>query len=163
MKYNPLHASYLKTIFNRELREKSIDIIMSGLKDVDFDSFVITGVSGIAFGAVLADRMGKEITIVRKSDDSSHSWCKVENIHKNMKVIFLDDFIETGTTLINVLMTLKGEGSYFNAENFLGIQTYHISDANKPIFISRNYILEEGVYGNLWGSTPQIIRSLIKN
>ena len=94
------HASYLDNVFIRKNQDKCIREIKKLIqnKNLEFDGFVVTGVSGIAMGAILSRVLKKELVIVRKYNDLSHSAYSVENYNFGKKYIFLDDLIASGDT-----------------------------------------------------------------
>lgn len=87
---------------------------MTNLKDAiatlkvdcgDFDTIVCTGVSGVLFASPLALLMKKNLVIVRKAKDASHSSNRIEaNCFADDvgKWIFVDDLIDSGKTLKRV-------------------------------------------------------------
>lgn len=82
----------------REAREQ--------LEDVEFDTFVVTGMSGVSVASLLAHALGKNYLIIRKPDDlSTHSSRRgVGKIGKRW--VFLDDFICSGDTKFRVMRQL---------------------------------------------------------
>lgn len=70
---------------------------MRNLAGVQFDTFVCRGISGILVAPLLARAMSKHFLIVRKADELSHSYCKVEGTFGHYW-IFVDDFISSGET-----------------------------------------------------------------
>jgi hypothetical protein len=80
------------------------------LKDVDFDTVVGTGLSGVPAATLLGNSMGKHILLVRKEDDK-------DNHHDNSGMgvvgrlgkrwIFVDDFMSSGATRRRVMDVVK--------------------------------------------------------
>lgn len=77
------------------------------LKDVDFDTFVGTGLSGALVVPVVAREMDKFFAIVRKDNDSSHAWVTVEG-EIGKRWVFLDDLVATGQTRGKVMKAVAG-------------------------------------------------------
>lgn len=77
----------------------------------EFDSIVVTGVSGLVVGAPVALRLRKPLVILRKASDDSHSG-RHENI-KNVgdRALFLDDFVSGGATQRRVLDAIDRHGA----------------------------------------------------
>ena len=98
------HALYLSKIFNRKEQDKVISEIRQLIKEKElkFDGFIVTGISGITMGSILSRVLKKELAIVRKEGDRSHSSYKVENYKFGRSYIFLDDLIALGNTYKNV-------------------------------------------------------------
>ena len=103
------HASYLSKVFNRKEQDKAISDIKKLIKEKElvFDGFIVTGISGITMGSILSRILRKDLVIVRKADDGTHSSYKVENYKHGKRYIFLDDLIASGTTYKNVKIMLS--------------------------------------------------------
>jgi adenine/guanine phosphoribosyltransferase-like PRPP-binding protein len=79
----------------------------NALADVDFDTFVGTGVSGALVVPMLADAMRKNFLLVRKDGDSPHAaYSVVGTIGERW--IFVDDFISGGATIRRVWKAVAG-------------------------------------------------------
>lgn len=88
--------------FADSLRQWVTQDLELALADV---SLVGTGMSGaFALGQVGA-ALGMSMAIVRKDDDSTHSTHMIEGVIKEQWV-FLDDFLDTGDTLLRVLRAI---------------------------------------------------------
>jgi adenine/guanine phosphoribosyltransferase-like PRPP-binding protein len=98
------HASYLSKIFDRKEQNKTVLEVKNIIKtkQLKFDGFVVTGVSGITMGSILSRLLKKELVIVRKVGDGTHSSYIVENYKHDKSYIFLDDLIASGKTYKNV-------------------------------------------------------------
>jgi adenine/guanine phosphoribosyltransferase-like PRPP-binding protein len=103
------HASYLSKIFNRKEQDKVISEIKQLIKEKElkFDGFIVTGISGITMGSVLSRVLRKDLVIVRKANDGTHSSYNVENYKHDKSYIFLDDLIASGATYKNVKKMLS--------------------------------------------------------
>lgn len=99
-----MHAQYISECFNRKEQDKTIRQIKELIKkyNLEFDGFVVTGVSGIVMGSILSRILRKDLVVVRKDKDGSHSSFSVENYKTSRKYIFLDDFTCTGKTFRRV-------------------------------------------------------------
>ena len=124
------HSSYLNAVFEREQQDKVIRQIRQLIKDknIKFDGFIVTGVSGVTMGAVLSRLLRKELVVVRKNN-STHASYKVENYKHNKRYIFLDDLIATGETynrVIDEFENVYNQTSYFrrNKSNVIGAIIY---------------------------------------
>ena len=67
------------------------------LKGVEFDTFVVRGMSGAIAGAMLARSMKKNLYVIRKEDDDSHDGNRPFG-DMGEAWVFLDDFISSGNT-----------------------------------------------------------------
>jgi hypothetical protein len=105
-------------------------VVANAVKDLkpyatEFDSIVVTGVSGITVGAPVAIALDKNLVVVRKEDDSSnHSGRRVQGTFPR-RWIFLDDFASTGTTKRRVE---KEIGYAFPPADFVGRYYYQYQE-----------------------------------
>lgn len=103
-------VSYLDDLINPAKRKKTIARVVKFLKHFDticpFDAIAMSGTSGMLLGATVADRLHKNLIVVRKSDDkSTHSCYKVEGVYSKRYVV-IDDLIASGKTLAHILNTI---------------------------------------------------------
>ena len=72
----------------------------------EFDAIAISGYSMAIVGSILAHKLGKNIILVRKESDSSHSLYTVEGLYEQ-RVVLVDDLICSGDTFkyINLMLT----------------------------------------------------------
>lgn len=78
-----------------------------------FDSIVVTGMSGVVVGSPVALALRKPLVIIRKDDDNSHHGYG-QVINKNQvgeRALWLDDFVATGVTQGKVAKRLLDIGS----------------------------------------------------
>jgi hypothetical protein len=84
------------------------------LKDVDFDTIVVTGLSGMGAGSILAHSMGKNLFVIRKGGEQTHDWRAGFGV-MGKKWIFLDDLIDSGSTWHRVqeyVTTASGDNAF---------------------------------------------------
>jgi adenine/guanine phosphoribosyltransferase-like PRPP-binding protein len=133
----PECASHLSKAFgNREAHQA---YAAEQLKTVDFDTIVVTGISGMVFGSVLSFLMKKHLVVVRKGGDRCHSFRKVEtsfverdgHLSKvSFRWVFLDDLVDSGKTFKRVRRKVKEMlpggvyvGRYmFDTHNFVSVK-----------------------------------------
>lgn len=103
-----IDSAYLTDVFNRPERLQLMRNARKILRRVDFDTIVVRGVSGIVFGSILAHKMRKGLTVIRKPGEGTHSHLIVEGSipGPNDRWIILDDFVCTGATLIRIIEDL---------------------------------------------------------
>lgn len=84
---------------------------LKGRRD-EFDSIVVTGVSGQAVGFPLALKLKKPIVVLRKDGEDSHSGPGFVN-GRNMgqRVLFLDDFISDRGTFERCKNAVEQKGT----------------------------------------------------
>lgn len=96
------HSSYL-TVLDRNWRELRLDRAMAALSSTNWDYSAIasSGLSGNLFSLPLADRLGKDLIVVRKQQESNHGQV-VEGsapIQPGLRYIIVDDFSSSGDTI----------------------------------------------------------------
>jgi adenine/guanine phosphoribosyltransferase-like PRPP-binding protein len=97
-----ISVPYFAAPFSQSGRRDAIDTARMAQDRLDFDTVVVTGISGVVMGGVIAHALGCHLLIVRKEDDTStHSWSRVEG-YLGARWVFLDDFTETGRTRARV-------------------------------------------------------------
>jgi orotate phosphoribosyltransferase len=117
-----IQSDYLQVLFDPATFKKRLFEAKKLLKNVEFDTMVITGNSGTIFGGALSVILKKPIVLVRKdkSEESTHSYMTVEGTVDIGKYIVVDDFFCTGATLNRIFSKLK----YFNNISFQGCYSY---------------------------------------
>jgi orotate phosphoribosyltransferase len=135
------------------LERKAVEVSRA-LQGLEFETIVVTGVSGLLVGPLVSVWMDKRLVVVRRtiSCRNTHSSYWVEGPNPG-RWIFLDDLIATGKTLRRVrrrISTSAGVG--FGSETFIGVVLYHNSgsghNAEEVVFHSAETI--SGKMGR-WG------------
>lgn len=115
-------TSYLRGLDNPD----KIVQELRNLRDsgVEFDTIVGTGVSGMIPLLYVARELGIHWLAVRKPTEKSHTGLTAEG-RLGRKWIFLDDFIDSGQTLRNVLQAVESATyhSGFHTQ-FVGVYSY---------------------------------------
>lgn len=95
-------AAYLDDAVDRVQETVTDAVEKLKASKLEFDTIVVTGISGLLIGPIVAYLMQKNLLVIRKSDDSStHSSMPAEGVI-GKKWLFLDDFISSGQTLTKV-------------------------------------------------------------
>lgn len=76
------------------------------LEGVEFDMLIGTGFSGGLTVPVLARHRKVDWALVRKDGENSHRERKVEGTRMGQRVLFVDDFVSSGSTLERVMAGL---------------------------------------------------------
>jgi len=101
-----------------EIVNRAVDTL--SFRKVQFDAIVVTGVSGMLLGPILAYQLGKRLAIVRKEDDKqNHATVRIEHgMNADDRWIFVDDITASGQTydrvkrLISNIKAGEPVGSY---------------------------------------------------
>jgi adenine/guanine phosphoribosyltransferase-like PRPP-binding protein len=99
---------YLNVVAKQKHRAKTIEMAVECLSKFDFDTIVVTGVSGLLLGPIVAHLMGKNIAVIRKHSETSHSANRIEG-ELGKRYVILDDFICTGDTVIKIKREIAGK------------------------------------------------------
>jgi len=76
----------------------------------NFTSVVVSGVSGMVVGAVVAVRIGRPLVVIRKSEETGREKAHWNITNAGDRPLFLDGSISTGETLRRVEFALKLHG-----------------------------------------------------
>ena len=137
---NNNHASYLDAIFKRKAQDKAIRQMKALIKDIEFDGFVVTGVSGITMGSIMARICKKNLMIIRKEEDNdNHSFYNIENYIPGKRYIFLDDLVASGNTFKRVKREICNLHKLWK-------KTGYISDQKKSKIIGRLLYADNATY-----------------
>lgn len=107
-------SGYLYKPFVPELREKVLNSCVDQLNQLSlaFDAIAFSGMSGALIAPTLADLLGKELILVRKPSDNSHSYDTVQGFRDGVSYIVVDDFISTGKTVKYIIDTIANNGDF---------------------------------------------------
>jgi adenine/guanine phosphoribosyltransferase-like PRPP-binding protein len=75
-----------------------INLAKKALAAYDFDSIAFRGMSGALIAPSVALALNKQLLMVRKPHDDSHSTMKVEGYRSTKRYVILDDFVSSGAT-----------------------------------------------------------------
>ncbi len=89
---------------------------------VEYDTIVVTGLSGVLWGARVAEYLGRNLMIIRKPSDVHHSDFDAEG-YLGKRWIFADDFVSAGDTLFRVWKYMH---DYHPEAEFLGLFEYAV-------------------------------------
>lgn len=84
-----------------------LDVSIQRLRGIDFDTFAFSGASGIIAAPYMAYKMKKNMLLVRKPDDSTHSVLPVEGFYRAKRYVVVDDFTSSGKTLRRIIAGIK--------------------------------------------------------
>lgn len=92
----------------------------------DFDTLIGVGVSGAVIVPTLARLLGVKFAIVRKENDGSHGWNKIEGL-VGFKWLFVDDLVSSGATVRRVERMMRER---FPDAVPVGAYLYHSKECN---------------------------------
>lgn len=127
-------AYHLTGVLSPETAEERLRAAMHKLGVVDFDTLVVTGISGTVLGAILANRLGKKLAVVRRPGEAASTLSGSANDVEGWlggRWVFFDDCIATGATKRRTKAAYQGAcraadvqqefvGFYLHASGFFG-------------------------------------------
>jgi orotate phosphoribosyltransferase len=94
---------YLKKVFNNKQKNLVISKIVRCLKKVDFNAIAISGYSMSLISPIVATKLNKQIVVVRKMDETCHSYNRVEGfVGRKKKYVIIDDCVSSGNTIKHI-------------------------------------------------------------
>lgn len=112
MTYNHQGCWHLAPLMDPERRESNLrhaKLTLQGWAE-DFDTIVVTGMSGALFGAPLAYILNKPLLVVRKElDTTTHGAQRLEGNHGLERYLFVDDMVASGDTLRYVVYGISAK------------------------------------------------------
>jgi adenine/guanine phosphoribosyltransferase-like PRPP-binding protein len=110
-----VYNSYIEPGFQPE----KINAIVSGFGEAlrnnvfdGADGIICRGTSGLIIAPILAFNFNLKLVVARKGGDGSHSPTPIEGCLDCRKLIFVDDFISTGSTFIKVCDIVQAFGEW---------------------------------------------------
>ena len=100
-----LHSGYLEACFSVNETKDVIKKLRKSLRKIEFDGFLVQGLSGIIMGTLVSRAMNKKLVVARKGE-KTHGML-VENILEGDKLIIIDDFCSSGSTIKKIFKTVK--------------------------------------------------------
>lgn len=101
-----LIAGYLEPAFNPAYMTKAGEFFARMVREIDFDTVVVTGASGLLVGPGLARTHGKQLLVARKPGDGSHSSCILPGYH-GRRLVLVDDLVASGDTVRRVARMVR--------------------------------------------------------
>lgn len=102
-----LCASHMRDFLEPLRLQTYINYAVEALRGWDFDSIAFRGMSGALIGPPVALRMNKDMIMVRKESDDTHSPFPVEGRSNINKYVILDDFASSGNTVRQIRKAIK--------------------------------------------------------
>lgn len=96
-------SSYLDMVFDspRKLIRHLAKVITKS--KLEFDTIAFRGMSGALVAPTLAYVLNKHLLVVRKDGETTHSCHRVEGNANARKVLIVDDFISSGSTVQSII------------------------------------------------------------
>lgn len=107
-------SSYLDNPLNIQRRKKILDMMVSMIvkSNIEFDTIVFTGMSGALISPSVADRLEKQVLLLRKDKDDCHSSCRMEGFYKCENYIIIDDQVSSGNTVLRIMEAMNNNNDW---------------------------------------------------
>jgi len=139
-----IHTDYLEDIYKVNRYQQSIFKLVQAIRKFDtkhtFDAIAFTGTSGAAAAYPLSFILHKPLICIRK-DRKNHMGDNYEGAAGIKNYIIVDDFIDSGTTISNVLNITQARNvnakplAIFLYKKYYSLKThFQYEDFNIPIF-----------------------------
>jgi orotate phosphoribosyltransferase-like protein len=102
-----IESSYLDALLDPGSLRKVLIRAKKCVVNLSYDSVAFRGMSGTILGPSMALRLNKNMIMVRKKNAGSHSLKDVEGFSKSKKYIIVDDFIDSGKTVCEIITSIK--------------------------------------------------------
>jgi hypothetical protein len=148
MDITSLESVYFDKVFKYTVRELS-DQMRDACHGVKYDTIVGTGLSGTVFVSKVHTALRKNVAIVRKKNDGSHSGNKVEGAI-GKRWVFVDDFMSSGRTFKRVAEIMFEE---YPQSEFVGYYSYdgEFFTPAAELEQSRRWLKEMRIGPMVWG------------
>jgi orotate phosphoribosyltransferase-like protein len=117
-------ASWLNQAVCKDGVSQIVKDAVKALKGVDFDTIAFRGISGALVAPIVAHKLKKEIALVRKPEEKTHSYCKYEGHLSIERYVIIDDLVCSGETIAATVLKVR---SLVPGAKFVGVYLYHRS------------------------------------
>lgn len=134
-------STYFGNMLCPHVRDVALNYIADTLQNMEFNVVAVSGYSATLAGAMIADRMGKRLVVVRKQGETSHNGhshsCNILNglVKRGDKAVFIDDTVDSGKTVKYVADVLSSVNI-----DLLGFVTYQC-DSRSPVDVCENWVI----------------------
>jgi len=102
------HCGYMSQALRRKEIDQSVEICLAVLEKKQFDTIAFRGMSGALIAPIVAHWLQKEVIMIRKkTTELTHSNHLVEGYIAAKKYVILDDFIQGGGTVREIVSRVK--------------------------------------------------------
>lgn len=107
--------NYPQILTHQEELERNVEFILQTIKSnkIKFDFIIARGISGIIPSAIVAHKLRKQLCVVRKEQEKTHSKNKIEIASDfypaTKRYIIIDDLIDTGETVVQIVKSARNQ------------------------------------------------------
>jgi hypothetical protein len=101
------HAGYMRAVVITDNLRQNVKNCVRALRKMEFDAIAFRGMSGALLAPAVALSMKKNLLMVRKPADDSHSMMMVEGDKAARRYVIIDDLISTGATVRTIFKEIR--------------------------------------------------------
>lgn len=118
-------SQHMREFLDRKMLPAHIDYAIETLKRKRFDSLAFRGFSGAIIAPPVAVALNKQLLLVRKSTEDTHSDFLVEGNPSVHKYIIIDDFMSSGKTAKAIIELVAEFAPQAKCMGFLSVQHHY--------------------------------------
>lgn len=141
MKPKLICSEHMQKFLEPKVLADHIELAIQALLKHDFDSLAFRGMSGAVIAPTVAIALQKELLLVRKPDESAHSYHDVEGNVSSRKYIIIDDFIASGETAQAIRRAIRSFAPKAKCLGVLPVQRIDKKDLDRYDIMSKPYPL----------------------
>jgi len=129
---SPIYCDNRLLLSNAEKRRKIVDYFLSFIEQHEIQFDVIAGVAtaGIAWAALLADRLNKPMIYIRSEKKGYGKQNSIEgNLELGQRLLIIEDLVSTGGSSLQYITAVRDAGGI--ADNCIVIMTYELEESKK--------------------------------
>lgn len=129
---SPIYCDNRKILSYPDIRTSICEYMITVIKENFADADVVAGVAtgAIAYGAIVAEKLGKPFIYVRSSPKDHGMGNQVEGVvREGMKVVVIEDLISTGKSSLDACIALAKAGAI--VEGMVAIFSYNFTKARR--------------------------------
>lgn len=102
-----LQSDYFDSLLTPSSLKQTLGRAAKCLENEEYDTLAFRGMSGAILAPTIAMKENKQMIMVRKPRSQTHSIYSVEGNKKAHRYIIVDDFIESGQTVCEIVKAIK--------------------------------------------------------
>lgn len=138
-------SEHMEYYLDPQMLKKRLALACEVLEAFEFDTIAFRGMSGAFLGPSIATVLDKQMILVRKADDDSHSLYQTEGYKDVNRYIIVDDFVSSGSTkkaIIDAVTIFAPDSNFLGLLDVNNISRYRIDELRNHGFPLSSYPLK---------------------